>query len=464
MATLKMSDKERKRLVVMHQVRAGKLSVALAAPVLGLSYRQAKRVWKRFRQRGDRGLVHRGRGRPSGRSKGVGLRQRVLARYRERYADFGPTLAAEKLVAEGLAVDHETLRRWLMSEGLWTVGRRRSKHRQWRERKPALGQMVQLDGSHHDWFEGRRPPCVLMVMVDDASNQTGARFAEAETTQASYDVFEIWVQQRGVPWSLYVDKDSIYRCEAQPSVADQLAAQGPQTQFGRAMGQLGVKVIWAHSPQAKGRVERRHGLLQDRLVKELRLRQISDLEGANAFLEQEFLPALNGRFTVAPATGANLHRPAPANLEEILSWEETRLVQRDWTVSWQGRWLQIHRQEGPRALVGRRITVRRLRNGQLQLVWQGQKLRWRELPARPQCPKAPPRPAATPPTQAQPAADHPWRRFAAARIRKREQLAGTGQGPPTGPRSLRRGPRPEVRYASVRGGSTPLGSPASASP
>lgn len=404
--------------------------------------------------------MHRSRGRPSGRSKGQELRQKVLLRYGERYPDFGPTLAAEKLALEGLGVDHETLRRWLLQAGSWKVGRRRQKHRQWRERKAAFGEMVQLDGSHHDWFEGRRSSCVLMVMVDDATNKTQAQFFEAETTHASYDLFERWVRQAGLPQSLYVDKDSIYRCEGQPTVEDQLAGREPQTQFGRAMQHLGVELIGANSPQAKGRVERRNGRLQDRLVKELRLQAISDLDQANAFLQRTFLPALNRRFTVAPASPADLHRDVPRDLSQRLCWEEHRVVQRDWTIGWNGQWYQIARDEAHRALVGRKITVRRLRNGQEQLLWGDQKLRWRRLPARPCRPQAPrvPTPVHAP---VKPPQEHPWRRFAAAKRRKEEQAAQARQRLPTGPLSLRRGPRPKVRYASVRGGSTPLETTAS---
>jgi hypothetical protein len=262
------------------------------------------------------------------------LRAKILARYQSRYADFGPTLAAEYLRREdGLEVDHDTLRRWLVAEGLWQAQRRRQQHRQWRERKACLGQMVPLDGSHHDWFEGRRAKAVLMGMVDDATNKTEAQFFEEETTRASFETFDGWVEDHGVPCSVYVDRDSIYRCERAASVAEQVAGQEPQTQLGRAMSLLGVELILANSPQAKGRVERRNGLLQDRLVKALRLRGISDLDGANSYLEKEFLRELNGQFTVAPASPADVHRPAPGKLREVLSWEEARVEQRDWTVA-----------------------------------------------------------------------------------------------------------------------------------
>ena len=317
-----MSSKERKRLVVIAEVKEGKLTLAAAAEVLELSYRQMKRVWKRVEAQGDAGLVHRSRGRPGSRAMPEAKRTQIIARYRERYPDFGPTLAAEHLAKEGWEVDHETLRRLLISEGIWKPGRARQKHRQWRERKACFGQMVQLDGSHHDWFEGRRDKAVLMVMVDDATNRLKARFSEEETTHASYDVFEAWAQQRGIPLSIYVDRDSIYRCERTPSVAEQIGGEEPLTQFGRAMAQLGVELILANSPQAKGRVERCNGVLQDRLIKEMRLRGISDLETANRFLEQEFLPDFERRFSLQPASPADVHQPKPRHLDEILSWEE----------------------------------------------------------------------------------------------------------------------------------------------
>lgn len=204
-----MSQKERARLTVMKQVKERALSIVEASEVLGLSYRQAKRVWGRYQLSGDAGLVHAARGKPGKRAKPVELRARILARYEKRYPDFGPTLAAEYLAEEGLKVDHETLRRWLLAQGKPRKRRRRQRHRQWRERKPCFGAMVQLDGSHHDWFEGRTAKCVLMVMVDDASNRVWAQFFEEETTRASYDILEGWVRRWGLPQSLYVDKDSI---------------------------------------------------------------------------------------------------------------------------------------------------------------------------------------------------------------------------------------------------------------
>lgn len=405
-----MSVKERNRLGVMKQVKAKLLSVVAAGALLGLSYRQAKRVWRRYRNKGDEGLVHRGRGRVGNRRKAAKLRERILARYQERYPDFGPTLAAEHLRGEGLAVDHETLRQWLLAKGWWTIKRRRQKHRQWRERKACFGELVQMDGSHHDWFEGRRERAVLMVMIDDATNRTYAQFSEQETTRAAYDTFEGYVRRHKLPVALYVDRDSIYRAEREPTVAEQLAGQKPLTQFGRAMKGLGVGIALANSPQAKGRVERRHGLLQDRLVKELRLARISDLEQANRFLEEQFLPELNRRFWIKPAQEADAHRAVPRNLAEVLNWEEERVVQRDWTVAWEGRWFQIESGHEALCLVGRSVIVRQLRDGTVQLVREGQKLKSRELAQRPVRARRP-KPLRTGRSQTKPEAGHPWRQF-----------------------------------------------------
>jgi transposase len=407
---LLMSQKERTRLGVMKQVKGKQLSLVAAAQLMEVSYRQAKRVWRRYQDKGDGGLVHLGRGQAGNRGTETKTRERIVARYQERYPDFGPTLAAEHLSQEGLKVDHETLRRWLLAKGLWAVKRRRQKHRQWRERKACFGELVQMDGSHHDWFEGRREPAVLMVMIDDATNRTYARFAEQETTRAAYDTFEGYARRHKLPRALYVDRDSIYRTEREPTVAEQLRGQQPLTQFGRAMKQLGVKIELAYSPQAKGRVERRNGLLQDRLVKELRLADISDLEQANRFLEEKFLPELNRRFWVKPAQEADAHGAVPRDLREILSWEEERVVQRDWTVAWQGRWFQIDSDHEGLCLVGRCVTVRQLRDGAVQVLHGSSRLKCRELAQRPtRAPK--PKIQQTAVAQSKPTSDHPWRQF-----------------------------------------------------
>jgi hypothetical protein len=283
--------------------------------------------------------------------------------------------------------------------------------------------MVQMDGSHHDWFEGRRQRAVLMVMIDDATNRTRARFSEEETTESCFDLFEDWSRRYGVPLSLYVDQDSIYRCERISTIAEQLAGKEAQTQFGRVMDKLGVELILAHSPQAKGRVERRNGVFQDRLVKAMRLEGIDDLEEANRYLQQTFLRELNHRFVVPAASSADMHRLAPRDLNEVLSWEEERVVRKDWTVGWEGRCFQIAREHEGLSLANRSIVVRRLRSGQVQLLQGERKLRWKELAARPGTPPPQPRRVGRV-NLIKPVAEHPWRRWGiAANTRQRKRAS-----------------------------------------
>src|SRR6185312_8051938 len=292
MGELRMSEKERVRLDALGRVKRKELTVLAAAELMGLSLRQARRIWKRFKAAGDEGLVHQLRGRSSNRRLSADLRARAVKLHQEKYADFGPTFACEKLAEEGLELSPDTLVAILKEVGLWRRRRRRGKHRKRRERRSSFGSMLQMDGSHHDWFEGRGPKCVLMVIIDDASNVTYARFYPAETTWAAFDVFGRWARLYGLPRSVYADRHSIYRDEDHP--------QKP-TQFGRAMAELGVELIAAHSPQAKGRVERRNAVFQDRLVKEMRLRGIKDMAQANALLDEMFLADLNRRYAVKPA-------------------------------------------------------------------------------------------------------------------------------------------------------------------
>ena len=378
-----------------------------------MTYRQGKRIWRRYQDEGDAGLVHRLRGKPSARRKPSELREQVLALCEEpRYEGFGPTLMAEQLLKAKLVVDHETLRRWRIGKGKHQVKRRKQQHRDWRERKPCFGEMVQMDGSHHDWFEGRRSKCVLMVMVDDATNRMYCRFFEEETTRASYDVLEGWIQKHGLPSSLYVDRDSIYRCEGQPSIAEQLAGKAPQTQFGRAMETLGIKLILANSPQAKGRVERMNGTLQDRLVKEMRLAGISDLESANRFLAGKYLRAFNRKFERVAAQPLDAHRKNTWKLGEVMSWEEERVVQGDWTVTCEGNRYQLDARHEALSLVRRKVIVRTQRNGRVQLVYRGKPLQWRVLPAGVvrKAPPAKPAKPKQPKARSAPPAGHPWRR------------------------------------------------------
>jgi hypothetical protein len=416
MGELRMSVKERVALDAMGRVKRGELTVVAAAELMGLSVRQARRVWKRFNSDGDRGLVHKLRGRPSNRRLSEDVRQRAVKLHQARYADFGPTLACEKLAAEhGLALSPDTLTALLKARGLWRRKRRRGRHRKWRERRASLGSMVQMDGSHHDWFEGRGPKCVLMVMIDDATSQTDARFYAAETTEAAFDVLGRWVGRRGLPRSLYVDRHAIYRDEDHPD---------RPTQFGRAMKELGVALICAHSPQAKGRVERRNAVFQDRLVKEMRLRGIDDVVAANALLDKEFLADLNRRYAVKARRDQDLHRPLPAgvSLAEVLCVREHRVVGNDWCVRWRNRWLQVEASHAVLNLPGRKVLVRQLADGTLIVEHEGRRLTVRELPARPQ-PVAQAKRTIVNNVRWKPAADHPWKAPAMARAVAPPRLA-----------------------------------------
>lgn len=252
-----MSGKELRRVHVIHQVREKRITQREAGTLLRLTDRQIRRLLGRVQEEGDQGLRHRGRGKPSNRRIPEKKKAKVLKLYEERYGDVGPTLAVEKLAErDGLMLSDETLRLWLRARGINHFARRKRPHRAWRERKAHVGELVQLDGSHHDWFEGRGPACVLMAYIDDAASRVFARFYEYEGTIPAMDSFQRYIRHYGIPLAIYADKPTTYQSPAEPTVAEQLAGEKPQSQFGRALDELGVELIAAHSPQAKGRVER----------------------------------------------------------------------------------------------------------------------------------------------------------------------------------------------------------------
>jgi Integrase core domain len=400
MDELRMSVNERIRLDAMRRVKRGEMTVVAAVELMEVSLRQGRRIWRRFVCHGDAGLVHGLRGRASNRRLGEDLSQRIIKRHQEIYADFGPTLACEKLAGEGMAVSANTLSGLLKARGLWVRQRRSGKHRRRRERRSSLGSLVQMDGSHHDWFEGRGPWCVLMVMIDDATSLTYARFYQAETTDAAFDVFGRWVNQRGLPRSVYVDRHSIYRDEDHPE---------KPTQFGRAMKELGVRLIQAHSPQAKGRVERRHAVFQDRLVKEMRLRKINRLDQANALLEEMFLAEVNRRYAVKPADDQDLHRcvEEDVNLPNVLCVVEDRVVGNDNCVRWRNRWLQIDAKHANLRLPRKKVTVRQRGDGTMVIEHQRRELTMKEIGSKPKA--ARPKKALINNRQWKPPATHPWK-------------------------------------------------------
>jgi len=370
-----MSAKERMRLAVMYQVQERALLLVDAKDRLGLSYRQTKRVWGRFKAKGASGLVHGSRDRLSNRRRDEEEKKRVLEICDGRYRGFGPTLASEKLVEEhGVQIPRETLRRWMHGAHLTVPRRPQRQHRHRRERRACFGELVQFDGSPHAWFEDRGEPCCLMVMVDDATGTTLARFFEAETTHGALSLVRDWILAYGIPEALYTDRHSIYRAEREPTREEKRAGVPALTDFGRSCLRLNVEHIHANSPQAKGRVERKNGVLQDRLVKEMRLRGISTIEEGNAFLA-EYLPRFNQRFAKPPADPVNRHRQAPARevLEDLLGWEVTRALARDYTVTWGNQAFQIERQRDL-PCPGSRVTLRRRLDGTVRILWGGRTL------------------------------------------------------------------------------------------
>jgi transposase len=411
---LAMSQRECSRLVMMTRVREKAMTIKEAAEVMGMSYRQNRRIYKRYREEGDRGLIHRARGQPSNRGKDCKVKEAVLCLYREQYWDFGPTLAAEKLMErDGYEVDHETLRRWLLAAGLWKRQRKRAKHRQQRERKAHFGELVQMDGSHHKWFEDRGEERCLMDMVDDATGNTQALLSEEETTVAAMKVLWAWVERYGIPKALYVDWKNVYVTQREPTLEEQLAGELPLTQFGRACQKLGIEIITAGSPQAKGRVERKHWVYQDRWVKELRLAGIRDIEGANQSL-RGFTESLNARFAVEPRSSADFHRPVPQgmDLRSVFCLEEPRTVGNDWVVRYKNRFFQIVSQSNlPPAR--RRVMVQEHLDGSIHIAYRDRDVLFteiKELPRKPmvthqkQQNSQPKRKYVPPP-------DHPWRRY-----------------------------------------------------
>jgi hypothetical protein len=346
---IEMSQRERDRLKVLQSVRDRQRTQVEAARLLRLSVRQVRRLLRRLEGEGDTALVHGLRGKPSNRRLDPKLRQKALRLYRQRFADFGPTFASEKLAELGLAVSPDALRRWLLAEGLWQRRRRRDQHRSRRPRRACFGELVQMDTSIHDWTEGRGAPMVLVQMIDDATSRSLARFYPADTVEAHLDLLGRWLCRYGRPLALYADRHSIFQPQGQDA--------GP-TQFGRALAELGIELIPAHSPQAKGRVERSFGTAQDRWVKELRLAGVTTCDQANALLEDRLLPHWQEHFTVAAGQSRDAHRPLGAkhNLAAILSVQHQRVVANDYTVRLDNRHYQLDKPIWPGERGGR-VTI-----------------------------------------------------------------------------------------------------------
>jgi transposase-like protein len=342
---LRMSQQERDWLkyLAAYERGEGGLTQGGIAALMGCDVRTVRRRLQRYRAAGDAGLVHAARGRRSNRALPEALRARAVDLVARQYADFGPTLAAEKLAErDELHVGCETLRGWMAAADLGKPKPRKVTHRQWRERKACLGEMVQVDTSEHDWFEGRGEKAYLITLIDDATSRVFMRFYEAESTATNMAHLKAYIERCGRPRAFYGDKASHFRVNRSATVQEELEGLEAQTQIERALCELDISYITAHSPQAKGRVERSFGTAQDRLVKELRLAEISDIATANGFLEEYYMPMVNAKFAVPAACDLDAHRPAEGfDLDAIFSRQEPRTVARDYTVRFANRRFQI---------------------------------------------------------------------------------------------------------------------------
>jgi transposase len=371
---LTMSNREITRMEVMQRLKEKRLKQKEAAQMLGISIRQVKRLWRAYRQIGAPGLVSARRGKPSNNQLDAGVTQRALDLIKEKYDDFGPTLAHEKLTeVHGLKLSRESVRQIMIAERIWKPKRaKQPETHQMRERRACFGELVQIDGSDHDWFEGRGPRCTLLVYIDDATGQLGELWFVPEETFFGYcEASRHYFERFGKPAAFYSDKHGIFRVN-QPRP---LGTTSGLTQFGRAMQELGVEIICANSPQAKGRIERANQTLQDRLVKELRLQGISDIDSANAFLSQ-FRQDYNHRFAVAPRSNHDAHRPLHKsdNLDLILTHQENRTLSKNLTVQFNHVIYQIQSKHPDYAMRKAQVTVCENAQGEVTIRYKNNPL------------------------------------------------------------------------------------------
>ncbi len=403
------SQRELKRLHIVRKVLDKELKQVEAKDVLNLSDRQIRRIVKAVRREGDKGIVHKSRGKPSNTAIPKRIKARTISLYKEKYKGFGPTFANEKLFEiDKIEIGTQTLRNWLIAEGEWKLNRNHKEHRQWRERKQCFGEMVQMDGSHHDWLEGRGPKLVLMGYIDDAAGKTFGRFYDYEGTMPAMDSFKKYIEKNGIPNSVYLDKHTTYKSNGKQTKEDELNNRKPLSQFERACEELGVDVIHADSPQAKGRIERLFKTFQDRLIKEMRLREIKTKEEANEFME-EYLPIYDERFSVEPAKKTNLHRAVPegANLDDILCRKTKRVLKNDWTISYDNKLYQVENR-----IRAKKVLVCEHIDGRISIEYKGETLNHREITKRPKRAKDEVSPYEFKIRKVYiPPKDHPWRKY-----------------------------------------------------
>lgn len=378
---LRMSGKERDRLRILELVKQKYLSLKQASLRIGISYRQMKRIYKRFKEEGEKGLIHRSRGQASSRKTTEKTKRDIVNTYKETYVGFGPTLAVEKLNKEGYKISKESLRQWLIEEGLWQRKRRRAEHRQRRERKKHFGDMVQLDGSHHEWFGKGYGKSCLMNMVDDATGTTLSIMREEETKEAAMRVLWSWIIRYGIPLSIYCDRKNVYVTDREPTIEEQLEGKEPMTAFGRACEKLGIEIITAYSPQAKGRVERSHGVYQDRFVKELKLLEIRTIEGANKVLCGGFIDDLNKRFAKEALNPEDFHVPAgnAVDLRTVFCYGYKKVVSNDWVVRHNNRHYQIMKENKIIPKQRTKVLLQEWLDGTIHIYFENKELHIKEI-------------------------------------------------------------------------------------
>jgi hypothetical protein len=402
------TQEELKRLNIIHKVLDKSITQTEAAGILDLTDRHIRRVAARITKEGDKGIVHKLRGQPAHNCTLDKIKTKALNLCKDIYEGFSPTLAAEKLFErDKIKVSRELLRTWFIEEHIAYASRKARPHRSWRERKTNYGQMIQADGSHHDWFEGRGPWCVLMGQIDDATSKVSAEFHDYEGTLPFMASFKSYIQAKGIPISVYIDRHTTYKSNKKPSIEDELEDKEPLTQVGRALEELGVEVIFAHSAPAKGRIERLFRTFQDRLVKEVRLRKIKSIEEANSFLK-DYLPGYNKRFAVPAAKNADLHRPLPKgiDLDRILCKKTERALRNDWTVAHDKKLYQVGNN-----VRAKKVTVEERTDGSMLIRHKVVSLKFEEIIARPEKiiqPKLS-RPYGFPQRAHTPAVNHPWK-------------------------------------------------------
>jgi hypothetical protein len=376
MGLVTMSERDLKRIEVLTEVLAARRTVASAAAVLGLGVRQTFRLLTQYQEQGGGGLIHKARGRASNRQINAGVRKYAVELVRSKYADFGPTLAAEILLEKhSIKLGRETLRRWMVADGLWLSRKQRRSFHQPRLRRECYGELVQIDGSEHRWFERRGEPCTLLVFIDDATSRLmQLRFVPSESTESYFETLQGYLDAHGCPVAFYSDKHSVFRVLRK----DAKGGQG-MTQFGRALAELNIEIICANSSQAKGRVERVNRTLQDRLVKELQLADISDMKAGNVFLP-DFLQRFNERFAVRAAKPENLHRTlnvVPARLNDILCHREQRYVGQQLTLSYDRKQIILERSDLSESLAGQYVEIYDFPNRSMEVRWKGHALPYR---------------------------------------------------------------------------------------